>query len=350
MTKITKLALAALPFVAMSGPSLAQDVTITLQSAFPTSLPVVNTIRQFEADVEAASGGTIQIELAEPGAIVPPFDIQQAVSDGEIEAGYTAAAYLHGSLPVASFFTSMPFGPQALDYMAWFYEGGGLELNQRMYDDAGFDLVTMPVTFTGMESGGWFNTPIEGTNDFAGLKLRWSGLASEVLASLGADTVLIEGGEIFPSLESGIIDGTEFSFPQVDLALGFPHVASFNYFPGWHQPSTMIELVINRDVWDGLTDSQRTIIDMAARTNAMRSVLRMEYSQAAAVAQMAEQGVDVRLYSPETLDSLRVAWDALISEMAAADPFVAEVWNSLQAARTQEDAWDALTETPRQRP
>ena len=307
-----------------------KKVRLRMPVCIPTKFPLINFIPYFAEQVELASNGTIQFKIYEPGQLIPAFEIQEAVSKGQIECGWSAAVYISGQIPAASLFTTVPFGPDLVEYIAWFYYGNGRKLYQEMYDKYGFNVKVWPMLMVPMESGGWFRKPIKSVEDFKGMRLRWPGLGGKVLSKLGASISTIPGGEIFPSLEKGVIDGTEFGPPVLDAAVGFWKVAKYNYFPGWHQTCTAMEFTMNKDTWNKLSKGQQAIIELAVTDINIRGVANAESRVGKILMENAQKrGVKNMVYPPEVLKALQKAWLEVVAEESAKDPFFKKVWQDL---------------------
>ena len=219
--------------------------------AFGTNLPALGDNIVFVSDaLKAASGGAVQFKVFEPGKLVPPFSITDAVKDNKVPAGYTWVGYDQGKIPSAPLFAARPFGMEPWEFTAWWYEGGGKELGEEVYAAHGVHPVLCGII--GPETAGWFREEITSLDDLKGLKIRFAGLGGKVMQKAGASVTLLPGGEIFQALEKGAIDATEFSMPAIDQKLGFNKIVKINYFPGWHQTYTSFHLVVNKEVWEGL--------------------------------------------------------------------------------------------------
>ncbi len=339
----------ALVAAAALSPASAEELRLQIPVAFSTALPGLGIpITRVAENLETLSGGDIRVRVYEPSALVPPFEIVEAGATGVASAGYTTAGYWAGQIPAAPLFSAVPFGPEAGEYMAWMYYGNGRELYQRMYDEAGFNVHVVPCAIIAPETSGWFATEINSPEDLQGLRMRFFGLGGRVMERLGVATSLLPGGEIFPALENGVIDATEFSMPAIDQRLGFHRVVSYNYFPGWHQQATIFELLINGDVWEGATEQQQAIIEAVCLASMTDSFAEGEASQFdAMIANVEENGVHIRQWSPEMLDLFRTTWDEVADEMVEADPFFAEVWEDLSTFRSQYDLWEENAFLPR---
>lgn len=331
-------------------PALAADkLMLKVPVAFSTELPSLGTpIPRVAEEVEVMSGGTLRMKVYEPGKLVPAFEILDAVSSGKINAGYTTAGYWAGKIPAAPLFSAIPFGPEAGEYMAWIYYGNGLELYQRMYDDAGYNVKVLPCAVIAPETSGWFSKEINSAEDLKGLKMRFFGLGGKVMEKLGVATSLLPGGEIFPALEKGAIDATEFSMPAIDQRLGFHKVAKYNYFPGWHQQATVFELLINKDVWNEASEQHQHILAEACKASMADSFAEGEALQFDALKRNVEEnGVEIRKWSPEMLQLFRDTWEEVAAEESANDAYFAEVYADLTEFRTNYDLWEKNAFLPR---
>ena len=344
---LTGLALAT---TLVAQPALAADkLLLKVPVAFSTELPSLGTpIPRVAEEVSIMSAGTLKMKVYEPGKLVPAFEILDAVSSGKINAGYTTAGYWAGKIPAAPLFSAVPFGPEAGEYMAWMYYGNGLDLYQRMYDEAGYNVKVLPCAVIAPETSGWFAKEINSPEDLQGLKMRFFGLGGKVMEKLGVATSLLPGGEIFPALEKGAIDATEFSMPAIDQRLGFHKVAKYNYFPGWHQQATVFELLINKDTWNGASEQHQHILAEACKASMADSFAEGEALQFDALKRNVEEnGVELRKWSPEMLQLFRDTWAEVAAEEAAADDYFAEVYADLTEFRTNYDLWEENAFLPR---
>lgn len=344
---LTTLALAA---SLAAAPALAGDkLLLKTPIAFSTALPGLGSpIPRVAEQVHLMSGGTLKMKVYEPGKLVAPFEILDAVSSGKINSGYTTAGYWAGKIPAAPLFSAVPFGPEAGEYMAWLYYGNGMNLYQEMYDQAGFNVKVIPCAVIAPETSGWFANEINSPDDLKGLKMRFFGLGGKVMQKLGVATSLLPGGEIFPALEKGAIDATEFSMPAIDARLGFHKLVKFNYFPGWHQQATVFELLINKDVWNDASEQHQAIIANACKASMADSFAEGEAIQAAALIDNVENnGVTMVQWSDEMLEVFRATWSEVAAEEAANDEFFAKVLSDMNAFRSDYDVWKSNAFLPR---
>ncbi len=345
---LTSLAVAAAVLTAPAAQA-ADKLLLKTPIAFSTALPGLGSpIPRVAEQLDLMSGGTLRMKVYEPGKLVPPFEILDAVSTGKINSGYTTAGYWAGKIPAAPLFSAVPFGPEAGEYMAWLYYGNGMNLYQEMYDQAGYNVHVMPCAIIAPETSGWFAKEINTPADLDGLKMRFFGLGGKVMQKLGVATSLLPGGEIFPALEKGAIDATEFSMPAIDARLGFHKLVKYNYFPGWHQQATVFELMINKDVWNEASEQHQAIITNACKASMADSFAEGEAIQHAALIDNVENnGVEIKQWSEEMLATFEATWDAVADEEAANDEFFAKVLADMNEFRDGYSMWKENAFLPR---
>ncbi len=320
-------------------------VRIKIQSSYPFSMPVLGEAVVYLRDtLDALPGHEMDIKVYDVDKLVKPLQIFDAVSAGKIDAGLSFSPYWLGKVPAAAVFGAVPFGPETRDQLGWLYEGGGLELWRELYAEV--DLVPVPCGALPPEASGWFRTPIESADDLVGLKVRYAGLGGKVLEKLGASATQIPAGDLFVSLERGVLDATEYSMPVVDRNLGFQKVAKHYYFPGWHQPASIMELIVHKPVWDGLSDGQRTTIETACHATTIFQIARGVSVQAEALAAFEADGVTIHTWSPEMLDVMRNATEELLAEMSAEDPDFARALDSQRSYLARQKPWSTIAYPP----
>lgn len=317
---------------------VVEEVQIKMASTFAGELVMLGKQgREFDKRLHEISGGTLRFEFFEPNALVPALEIFDAVSSGSIDAGWSAAGYWAGKIPALQFFTAVPFGPRADEMLGWYYYGGGKELFEDLYRP--HNIHPLVCNLLSPEGSGWFREEITSLDDLKGLKIRFFGLGAKVVEKLGATTQLLAGGDIFPALELGTIDATEFSMPVIDKELGFYQVAKHYYFPGWHQPSSMGELIINLDIWNSFSETHKHQVYAACGESITRGLSQGEAFQFPAMKELQEYGVELHKWPPEILQAFRSAWDEVVEAEAAADPDFAKVWESLSTFRENYELW-----------
>lgn len=347
---ILSLAIGATLALSTGTAAIAADkLLLKTPIAFSTALPGLGSpIPRVAEQLNVLSGGTLKMKVYEPGKLVAPFEILDAVSSGKINSGYTTAGYWAGKIPASPLFSAVPFGPEAGEYMAWLYYGNGLSLYQEMYDQGGFNVHVIPCAIIAPETSGWFANEINSAEDLKGLKMRFFGLGGKVMQKLGVATSLLPGGEIFPALEKGAIDATEFSMPAIDARLGFHKLVKYNYFPGWHQQATIFELLVNKTVWNEASDQHKAIVETTCKASMTDSFAEGEAIQHAALKENVENnGVIIKQWSPEMLDLFRSTWDDVVKEEATNDAFFKTVLDDMNTFRDGYQLWKTNAFLPR---
>jgi TRAP-type mannitol/chloroaromatic compound transport system substrate-binding protein len=342
-------AMAATVSITATAQAADKPVLLKVPVAFATKLPGLGSAIKWVGDnIDTLSDGKVKMKVYEPGKLVAPFEILDAVSSGKVNAGYTTAGYWAGKIPASPLFSAVPFGPEAGEYLAWLYYGNGGKLYQEMYDQAGYNVHVEVCSIIAPETSGWFSKEITSPDQLKGLKMRFFGLGGQVMQKLGVSTSLLPGGEIFPALEKGAIDATEFSMPAIDQLLGFHKIAKFNYFPGWHQQATVFELLINGDTWKEMNEHQQSVVQTICKASVADSFAYTEAIQAAAMKENVEKnGVTNKYWSDEMLALYEKTWNEVAAEQAAADPFFKKVWDDMSAFRAEYDIWQANAFLPR---
>jgi TRAP-type mannitol/chloroaromatic compound transport system substrate-binding protein len=328
-----------LPDHAAAQAAAQKNVRWKMASAFTSGLDVVGESGPIFADnLRKMSGGTLDVKFFEPGALVPAFEVFNAVAKGSIESGWTTPGFHVGQIPAAPWFTTVPFGPQAGEYLAWLRYGGGHALKDEIYARHGVKGISCVVITP--EASGWFRKEIKSVEDLKGLKMRFFGLGARVMQKLGVQTQLIPPGEIYPALERGIIDATELAFPSLDIKQGFHQVAKHYYFPGWHQQASVTEFLVNLKRWNELSEAHRRMIEVACDANITWSYVTSEARQFGAMKDLVEKhGVKIHYWSDAILARMRSAWEEVLAEESAKDPDFKRAHESYAAFRKQYAIW-----------
>ena len=310
------------------GPSGAERYEWKMVTTWPKNFPGLGyAAENFARYVEEMSGGRLTVRVYGAGEIVPAMEVFDAVSQGVVDAGHGAAYYWKGKIPAAVFFTAVPFGMTAQEMNGWLHYGGGLELWQELY--APYNLVPMAGGSTGVQMAGWFNKELNSTEDLKGLMMRIPGLAGEVFAAAGGTAVTIPGGELYTSMQTGVIDALEWVGPYNDRSLGFHEVAKYYYYPGWHEPGAMLEFVFNKASLEALPDDLQAIVRVASR--AINQDMLDEYTarnHEALKNLVDEKGVQLRKLPDDILAALWKGTRVALDKLVASDPMAAKVYES----------------------
>ncbi|MEM7416994.1 MAG: ABC transporter substrate-binding protein, partial [Gemmatimonadota bacterium] len=235
---------AALPRQSVSGP----EVEWRLASSFPPSAPLLHgASTQIAERVSAMTGGSFTIRVYAAGEVVPPLQVMDGVMQGTVHCGLSPGYFYIGKHPALAFDTAIPFGLNTRQQISWLHHGGGLELINSVYAD--FGVRNIPAVHSPAQMGGWFREPVGSLADLAGLRMRIPGLGGEIMARLGVTVQVLAGPEIYPALERGAIDATEWVGPYDDEHLGFYQIAKHYYYPGWWEPGMTMGLLVNEEAF-----------------------------------------------------------------------------------------------------
>ncbi len=313
-------------------------------TTWPPNFPILGEgCKMLSKWVEEATDGQLRIRVFGGGELVPPLEVFEAVSSGTAQMGSGASYYWAGRAAATQFFSTVPFGMNAQQMNAWLTAGDGMQLWEELYD--GFNMIPFNAGNTGVQMGGWFNKKIDTPEDFRGLKMRMPGLGGKVLEKMGGSAVLLAGGEIYTGLERGVIDATEWIGPFHDYHMGFHKIAKYYYYPGWHEPGTTLEMVVNKRHFNTLPKSFQTILRQATQRLSMWTLAAFEAQNASYLQKIKEEAkVLILPFSKEVLTTLREKTEEVLSELSATDPVSAKVYKSYRSFHTKANEWAQLTE------
>lgn len=308
-------------------------------TAWPPHFPVLGVGAEVLAkNIEAMSAGRIKIQVYGGGELVPPLETFDAVSQGVAELGHSASYYWAGKAPAAQFFTSLPFGMNTTQMNSWFYEGGGIELWREIYQP--FNLIPFPAGNTGAQMGGWYNKEINSIDDLKGLKMRFPGIGGKVLNKAGGTAVLSAGSEIYTNLERGVIDATDWIGPYHDYLMGFHEIAKYYYYPSWAESTGVVELIINKDVYDSLPQDLQEIIRVAcySANSTMLGKFTLKNSEYLNKIKN-ESDVQLRKFSEKFLKEMKNYADQVIKEIIEGDALSKKVYDSYKSFLDKTNPW-----------
>jgi len=316
----------------------AKKVRWKMHTAFAKTVAVIGPPAYRIADtIRDMSDGDFDIKVFDPGALTGGFAYFDPVSQGAIDAAFGVPGAHQGKNSAYAFYSTWPFGPAAPEFAAWLIHGGGAELAEATYAKANIKYI-----LCGMippETSGWFREEITSLDQLKGKKMRFFGLGAKVMQKFGVSTQQLAAADIYPALERGTIDATEFSMPAIDRSLGFYQIAKYNYYPGWHQQSTSNEVIINMDKWNALPKNYQRMIETACRAEVANMIADGEASQFAAMIANEKDGVQNKTWPDEILDQLRAAWKDVLAEEIKANPDVKAAWESYNAFAAQYKVW-----------
>ncbi len=328
----------AAPAVATAAPLKWRMVT-----SWPKRLPGPGMSAERIAErVNAMSGGRLQIAVFAAGEVVPAFEVLDAVGSGVAEMGHTAAFYWQGKQPASVYFTTVPFGLVPSEHVAWVEAGGGQALWDELY--APFGVKPFMGGNTGVCMGGWFRREIKSLDDVKGLKVRVLGLGGEIFRRLGATPQTTPPGEIFTSLQSGVIDGAEFVGPGSDVALGLYRVAPFYYGPGFNKPNGTGECLISLAAWQALDADLKAVLAHACASEAAFALAEMERLNVEALAALTGRyNVELKSFPPDFVAAARRQASDVLSEVAARSDVARRIHASYTAFRERTAAWSRIS-------
>ena len=314
----------------------------SLVTTWPKNYPGLGMApERFSVLVEEMSQGQLKVKVYGAGELVPAMGVFDAVSSGSVEMGHSGAYYWKGKVPAAQFFAGVPFGFTADEINAWVYRGGGLELWEELYKP--FNMKPLPGGNTGTQMFGWFNKEINSLDDIKGLKMRFPGFGGEVFKRAGGVPVNIPGGELYTAMQTGTIDAVEWVGPYNDLAFGFQQVAKYYYYPGWHEPGSMLEFTINIEAWNSLPSYLQSIISTAAK--AVNQDLLNEYNASnnrALQDLIKNHNVQLRELPKDVINEFRSISEEILETSAANDPAVNKVYQSFKKFLAEVKSFNAI--------
>ncbi|WP_439100339.1 TRAP transporter substrate-binding protein [Congregibacter sp.] len=315
-----------------------------LVTTWPKNLPGLgHTPEVFAQMVREMSSGRLNVRVYGAGEIVPAFEVFDAVSSGVAQVGHGASYYWKGKIPSSVFFTAVPFGMTAQEMNGWLHYGGGMEIWREVYAPAG--LVPFAGGSTGVQMAGWFNREIKSLDDLKGLRMRIPGLAGEVFSAAGGEAVRIPGGEVYTALQTGVIDAVEWVGPYNDLALGLHEIAEYYYYPGWHEPGSMLEFIVNEDALNALPEDLQAIVRYAARAANQDMLDEFTARNNRALREMIEvHDVKLRRLPDDVLEALYKGGEVAMAKMIENDPLAARVNASFQAFLKDVRAYHEISE------
>ncbi len=330
----------------LAAPAIAQEMPELkwrLTSSFPGSLDTIFGAAQTFADrVKASTDGKFEIEVFPAGELAPGLQAVDAVQDGSVEICHTASYYYIGKDPTWAFGTAVPHGMNARMMNAWWYEGGGSDLMNEFYAEQG--VIGFAGGNTGVQMGGWFRKEINSLADLEGLKFRIGGLGGRVLEKLGVVPQQVAGGDIYPSLEKGTIDGAEWIGPYDDSKLGFQKVAPFYYYPGFWEGGPMLNFFICTDTWNELPPAYQSIIEAATQEANTIMMAKYDAKNPAAFKELVTGGAQLKKFPDEILKASADAAKEVYSEIAAENAAFKKAHDSYMEFKNNTYLWFSIAE------
>lgn len=314
-----------------------KKTTLKLATSWPAHFPIMGIgVERFAKRLKDVSGGSLEVKLYPKNVLVPALAVFDACSSGQIDAFHSGPYYWKGKNSAFSLFSGIPFGFSAEEINSWMLFGGGLDIWRDMY--AKYNLYPFMGGNTNIQMGGWFRKPINSLEDMRGLKMRIPGLGGEVLSKLGVNPILLPAGEIYTSLERGVIDATEWVGPALDIKMGFYKVAKY-YYSGWHEPGSILELTFNKHSWKKLAFEHQAMIEMAASELNSNMTSEFHYENIHALQKLKDLDVKLLQFPDEVTNAGKKALKEVLTELSAANKDFALVNESIQKHLALSKEW-----------
>ena len=327
--KVTGLAAAAAATIA--APAIAQsmpELKWRMTASWPKSLDTLYGGAEIMAKAVAeVTDNKFQIQTFAAGEIVPGLQVLDAVQNGTVEMGHTASYYYFGKDPTFTFGTSLPFGPNMRLNQAWYMNGGGREVLNEFYKN--YNVISLLAGNTGCQMGGWFRKEIKTVADLSGLKFRIGGFAGRVLQKLGVVPQQLAGGDIYPALEKGTIDGAEWVGPYDDEKLGFYKIAPHYYYPGWWEGGPITMAMVNLDKWNSLPKQYQSVLEQAGHFASNWIMSKYDERNPPALKKLIASGTKLHAFPPEVMQASYKAAMELYAEISLTNANFKKVYNSL---------------------
>ena len=318
-----------------------KKTVIKLATSWPAHFPIMGTgVEKFAQRVKDVSGGSLEIKIYPKNVLVPALAVFDACSSGQIDAFHSGPYYWKGKNSAFSLYSGIPFGFTAEEINSWMFFGGGLELWREQY--AKYNLHPFLGGNTNIQMGGWFRKPINSLKDMQGLKMRIPGLGGEVFSKMGVNPILLPAGEIYTSLERGVIDATEWVGPALDIKMGFYKVASY-YYSGWHEPGSILELTFNKQTWSKLAFEHQSIVEVCANEMNNRMTTEFHYENIYALDKLKELGVTLSKFPEDVNSAGKKALQEVIIELSQNNSDFKKVYTSIEKHLKLSKEWSNIS-------
>ncbi|WBU54222.1 TRAP transporter substrate-binding protein [Paracoccus sp. SCSIO 75233] len=319
----------------LAAPAIAQEMpTINwrLTSSFPKSLDTIYGGAEVLARMlSEATDGKFTIQPFAAGEIVPGLQAADAASEGTVDCCHTVAYYYWGKDPTWALGATVPFALSARAQNAWHYHGGGIDLfNEFM---ATQNIVAYPGGNTGVQMGGWYRKEINSVEDLAGLKVRLGGFAGAVCERLGVVPQQLAGGDVYPALEKGTIDGAEWVGPYDDQKLGFAKVAPYYYYPGWWEGGPTVHFMFNKAKFEELPANYQSLLRTCCQAADADMLQKYDWKNPTALKELVAGGAQLRPFPPEVMEAFYKAANEVYAELDASNENWNKIWSSIKAFR-----------------
>ena len=320
-----------------------QRVLWRMASSFPRGLDAIFGSGEMLGEITSSlTGGRFQIRAYPAGELVPGLQVMDAVQQGTVQVGQSTSYYYTGKNQALAFDAGVPFGMTARQQDAWLNEGGGLEVIRSVFAD--FNIISFPGGNTGGQMGGWFRREVNSAEDLRGLKMRIPGLGGDVMDRMGVTVQVLAGGDIYPALERGAIDATEWVGPYDDEKLGLHQAAPYYYYPGWWEPSASVSYEVNQQAWDSLSSDYKSVFEVAAKATARRMLYYYDAKNPGALQRLIEGGTQMRSFSDDIMSAARTTIGEILEDYAGADQQYRQVYDHWRNFKEASYRWFGTAE------
>ncbi|MGJ7529053.1 TRAP transporter substrate-binding protein [Variovorax sp. GB1P17] len=319
---------AAVAAGAMSVPmiSTAQTTSLRFQSTWPAKDIFHEYANDFAKKVNDMAGGRLKIEVLPSGAVVPAFQLLEAVNKGTLDGGHGVVAYHYGKNSALALWGSGPgFGMDANTVLAWHNYGGGKVLLEEIYKSLNMEVVSYLYGPMPTQPLGWFKKPVAKVEDMKGLKFRTVGLAVDMFTEMGTAVNPLPGGEIVPALDRGLIDAAEFNNASSDRVLGFPDVVKNCMLQSFHQSGEQFEVLFNKGKYTAMPQELRSIIDYAVQAASADMSWKAVQRNSQDYADMKKAGIKFYKTPDAVLRAQLAAWDKTVAKKSEENPLFKKV-------------------------
>ena len=313
-------------------------------TTWPPHFPILGELADKMGEwIGIMSDGRLKIHVYGGGELVPALETFDAVSQGVAEMGHGAAYYWAGKIPAAQFFGCVPFGMNAQEVNAWLFGSDGIKLWQELY--VPYNLIPFPCGNTGAQMGGWFNKQINSVADLKGLKMRIPGFGGKVFTKAGGSAILSPAGELYTDLDRGVIDALEWVGPYHDYLMGFPQIAKYYYYPGWQEPGSVLELIVNKNAYESLSADLKEITQRVSY--AINTIMLSEFEAKNTeyyFKLLNDNQIQFKKFPDDVLDKFRKLTREVISEITSTDEKSKKIYDSYSKFQKNISQWSEIAE------
>ena len=318
-----------------------KKTVIKLATSWPAHFPIMGTgVEKFAQRVKDVSGGSLEIKIYPKNVLVPALAVFDACSSGQIDAFHSGPYYWKGKNSAFSLYSGIPFGFTAEEINSWMTFGGGLDLWREQYSK--YNLHPFLGGNTNIQMGGWFRKPIHSLADMQGLKMRIPGLGGEVFSKMGVNPILLPAGEIYTSLERGVIDATEWVGPALDIKMGFYKVAPY-YYSGWHEPGSILELTFNKHSFSKLAFEHQAIIEVCSAEMNANMASEFHHDNIYALEKLKGLGVTLASFPDDVNSAGKKALVEVVSVLSSKNEDFAKVYKDIKEYLDLSKAWSDVS-------